>query len=157
MSTLGLTSSEETRYTEVKHVFVNGYEGNGYAEESDFDLREHFSIVSEPTGNCQLCCFSFADTIVDESKNPKEAFYEAISNLAPKPIVLLDITQQTRDTIEPYIDAFDIIQEMEYTSTNDSDMHIVLINRASIMHKYKKLLNDKKKKSVKKKSLSVKK
>lgn len=84
------------------------------------------SLLVSCTGNCQLNSYRFFKNVLD-SNIPFDEFKKKYTLLTGRPILLVDINAEYLDMCKKWCGKERVISEMPYTSTNDSDMVIVLI------------------------------
>ena len=93
-----------------------------------------FKIIRSPTANCQLASAnSIGDKLTKLNKYQiRNLFIQLRRNGYSKRILLLDIHQNEADYLKTCIVNSSIIGDLPYTSTNGSNMEILLIRLSSI-------------------------
>lgn len=94
-----------------------------------------FKIFRSPTNNCQLAsAFNIGDKLTKLNKYQiRNLFIKLRKNHYSKKILLLDIHQREADHLKQSIAKSAIISDSPYTSTNGSNMELMLIRLSSII------------------------
>lgn len=90
-------------------------------------------IVTSGTGNCQISTFRYFYEALEHMTSAKDAkqLCEAYRKKSERPILLLDINEKyVERTVEFFGNA--VIMKSPYTSSNKSEMCILLINTSNI-------------------------
>lgn len=114
----------------LTHTIV--HKGNADTATNEFRLTydgNHIGrVLTSSTGNCQLSSYKYFNTLLNYSQFiPFETFRAYINKLTERKILLIDINSRYLDTAIKYVGEENIINKMEYLSTNKSNMVIVLI------------------------------
>jgi hypothetical protein len=84
------------------------------------------SLMVSPTGNCQLNSYRFFEKVLDYNIKFND-FVTKYSLLTERKIMLVDIKKHHLQSTKEWCGEGRIVAEMPYTSTNDSEMVILLI------------------------------
>jgi hypothetical protein len=88
-------------------------------------------VIPSPTGNCQMFCVTYMNALLTAA-NPKQELVELLGaerkHVGSKRLLMCDIKQALIDRVAEVFGKKAIVGELPYTSTNSSEMCIVLLN-----------------------------